>query len=162
MLVSIVCHPATQVWTSHCCSSALLKHHSHNETFQKNVYLQRNSWLAIDFSLHVNDDAINLWCHLHKSLILELPDPFLPQRPSIYWRKRVGDARLLLSYNYSPPTEYDDALPVHVVTMLYQFFKANKLFMNTHAAGHRRRYWHSSVLLYSNLPNSTQMFSTFL
>ncbi len=30
----------------------------------------------------------------HKSLILELPDPFLPPRPPIYGRKRVGDARL--------------------------------------------------------------------
>ena len=75
----------TRVWTSHycCCCSALLKHHSRNKIFQQNVFLQRNIWLAIDFSICVNDDAINLWRHLHKALILELPDPFLPPRPPI-------------------------------------------------------------------------------
>ncbi len=64
----------------------LLKHHSHNETFQQKVYLQQNIWLTIDFSLGVKDDAINLWRHSHKSLILELPDPFLPPRPPIQGR----------------------------------------------------------------------------
>ncbi len=105
-----------------------------NETFQQNVYLQQNVWLVIDFSLRVNDDIINLWCHLHKSLILELPDPFLlKEKGSQHWT--IWSPAIYVNPCSHKITHTVGIVSVHCYSVIYKKAQTNNNFMSKKLGG---------------------------